>query len=69
MLQDLENNFSELERKILTQKNYKNLTEKLSELNIEHEELKKKYDEEKKKSGISRRTKKYKTLFSNIRKS
>lgn len=71
MLQDLENNFSELEKKILLlQKNYKNLTEKFSELSIEHEDLKKKYDEERKKNQVlAEEQKKYKTLFSNIRKS
>ncbi|KQT35957.1 hypothetical protein ASG22_02750 [Chryseobacterium sp. Leaf405] len=53
MLQDLENNFSELEKKILLlQKNYKNLTERFSELNIEHEDLKKRYDEERRKSQV-----------------
>ncbi|MBV8325372.1 hypothetical protein [Chryseobacterium sp.] len=53
MLQDLENNFSEIEKKILVlQKNYKNLTEKLSELNTEHEELKMKYDEERRKNQV-----------------
>lgn len=53
MLQDLENNFSELEKKILNlQKNQQSLNEKLTELNKEHEELKKKYDEERKKSQV-----------------
>lgn len=53
MLQDLENNFSELERKIaVLQKNYKTLSQKFSELNIEHEELKKKYNEERKNSQV-----------------
>ncbi len=47
-------------------KSYQNFSEKLSELNKEHEELKMKYDEErKKKSGLSRRTEKYK-LYSAI---
>ncbi|CAA7387461.1 hypothetical protein [Chryseobacterium fistulae] len=67
MLQDLENNFSELEKKILIlQKNYKNLTEKLLELNIEHEELKKKYDEEKKKNQVLAEEQKNIKLYSAI---
>jgi regulator of replication initiation timing len=53
MLQDLENNFSELEKKILQlQKNYKNLSERFSELNVEHEDLKKRYDEERRKNQV-----------------
>lgn len=53
MLQELENNFSELEKKILSlHKSYQNLSEKLSELNKEHEELKMKYDEERKKNQV-----------------
>lgn len=53
MLQELENHFSELEKKIvLLQKNYRNLTEKYSELSMEHQELKRKYDEERKKSQV-----------------
>jgi Skp family chaperone for outer membrane proteins len=67
MLQDLENNFSELEKKILLlQKNYKNLAEKFSELNIEHEELKKKYDEERKKSQVLAEEQKNIKLYSAI---
>ncbi|MFS4428952.1 hypothetical protein [Chryseobacterium sp. GVT01B] len=67
MLQDLENNFSELERKILTlQKNYKNLTENLRELNIEHEELKKKYDEERRKNQVLAEEQKNIKLYSAI---
>jgi Skp family chaperone for outer membrane proteins len=67
MLQDLENNFSELEKKILLlQKNYKNLTEKFSELSIEHEELKKKYDEERKKSQVLAEEQKNIKLYSAI---
>lgn len=67
MLQDLENNFSELEKKILLlQKNYKNLTEKFSELHTEHEELKKKYDEERKKSQVLAEEQKNIKLYSAI---
>ena len=67
MLQDLENNFSELEKKILLlQKNYKNLTEKFSELSIEHEELKKKYDEERRKSQVLAEEQKNIKLYSAI---
>ena len=53
MLKDLENNFSDLEKKILNvSKNYQNLNEKYLELSQEHEILKKKYDEERKKSQV-----------------
>ena len=65
--QELENNFSELEKKILIlQKNYKNLSEKFSELNIEHEDLKKKYDEERKKSQVLAEEQKNIKLYSAI---
>ena len=67
MLQDLENNFSELEKKILNlHKNYQNLTEKFTELNTEHEELKKKYDEERKKSQVLAEEQKNIKLYSAI---
>lgn len=67
MLQDLENNFSELEKKILLlQKNYKNLTEKFSELNMEHEDLKKRYDEERKKNQVLAEEQKNIKLYSAI---
>ncbi len=67
MLQDLENNFSELEKKILLlQKNYKNLTEKFSELSIEHEDLKKRYDEERKKGQVLAEEQKNIKLYSAI---
>ncbi|SMP23043.1 hypothetical protein [Chryseobacterium profundimaris] len=67
MLQDLENNFSELEKKILQlQKNYKNLTEKFSELSMEHEDLKKRYDEERKKSQVLAEEQKNIKLYSAI---
>lgn len=53
MLRDLENNFSELEKKVYSvQKNYKALAEQYSELRTEHEELKKKYDEERRKNQV-----------------
>lgn len=53
MLQELENNFSEIEKKILNlQKSYQNLSEKYLELNKEHAELKTKYDEERKKNQV-----------------
>ncbi len=67
MLQDLENNFSELERKILAlQKNYRNLTEKLSELSSEHEELKVKYDEERRRNQVLAEEQKNIKLYSAI---
>ncbi len=67
MLQDLENHFSELEKKILLlQKNYKNLAEKFSELNTEHEELKKKYDGERKKNQVLAEEQKNIKLYSAI---
>ncbi|MGO4710063.1 hypothetical protein AB4Y90_13290 [Chryseobacterium sp. 2TAF14] len=53
MLQELENNFSEIEKKILSlQKSHQNLSEKYLELNKEHAELKAKYDEERKKNQV-----------------
>ncbi|MEA1847891.1 MULTISPECIES: hypothetical protein [Chryseobacterium] len=67
MLQDLENNFSELEKKILLlQKNYKSLTEKFSELSMEHEDLKKRYDEERKKNQVLAEEQKNIKLYSAI---
>ncbi|KMQ67460.1 hypothetical protein ACM39_13565 [Chryseobacterium sp. FH2] len=67
MLQDLEKNFSEIEKKILLlQKNYKNLAEKFSELSIEHEDLKKKYDEERKKGQVLAEEQKNIKLYSAI---
>ena len=51
MLQDLENNFSVLEKKVLNlHKNYKNLNEQFTELSLEYEQMKKKYEEERKKN-------------------
>lgn len=67
MLQDLENNFSELEKKISNlQKNYRNLAEKLSELSTEHEDLKKKYDEERRKNQVLAEEQKNIKLYSAI---
>ncbi|HCA06439.1 MULTISPECIES: hypothetical protein [unclassified Chryseobacterium] len=67
MLQDLENNFSELERKIfLLQKNYKSLTERLSDLSVEHEELKTKYDEERRRNQVLAEEQKNIKLYSAI---
>ncbi|MCJ8153855.1 hypothetical protein MKJ01_08820 [Chryseobacterium sp. SSA4.19] len=67
MLQDLENHFSELEKKILIlQKNYKNLTEEFSELHKEHEDLKRKYDEERKKGQVLAEEQKNIKLYSAI---
>ena len=67
MLQELENNFSELEKKILSlHKSYQNLSEKLSELNKEHEELKMKYDEERKKNQVLAEEQKNIKLYSAI---
>ncbi|WP_307453340.1 MULTISPECIES: hypothetical protein [Chryseobacterium] len=67
MLQDLENNFSELEKKIAgLQKGYRNLTEKFSELNMEHEELKKKYDEERRRNQVLAEEQKHIKLYSAI---
>lgn len=67
MLQDLENNFSELEKKIWNlQKNYKSLAGKLSELNAEHEDLKKKYDEERRKNQVLAEEQKNIKLYSAI---
>ena len=51
MLQDLENNFSVLEKKVINlHKNYKNLNEQFIELSLEYEQMKKKYEEERKKN-------------------
>lgn len=67
MLQDLENHFSELEKKILLlQKNYKNLTEEFSELNKEHQDLKRKYDEERRKGQVLAEEQKNIKLYSAI---
>lgn len=53
MLQDLETNFSVLEKKVLNlHKNYKNLNEQFTELAMDYEEMKKRYEEEKKKNQV-----------------
>ncbi|MCD0455233.1 hypothetical protein LPB85_07185 [Chryseobacterium sp. LC2016-27] len=67
MLQELENNFSEIEKKILNlQKSYQNLSEKYLELNKEHSELKTKYDEERKKNQVLAEEQKNIKLYSAI---
>ncbi|WP_175622013.1 hypothetical protein [Chryseobacterium schmidteae] len=67
MLQELENNFSEIEKKILNlQKSYQNLSEKYLELNKEHAELKTKYDEERKKNQVLAEEQKNIKLYSAI---
>lgn len=67
MLQKLETNFSELEKKILNlHKSYQSLSENFSELNKEHEELKKKYDEERKKNQVLAEDQKNIKLYSAI---
>ena len=67
MLQELENNFSEIEKKILNlQKGYQNLSEKYLELNKEHTELKAKYDEERKKNQVLAEEQKNIKLYSAI---
>lgn len=53
MLSELENNFSVLEKKILSlYKKYKNLSEKHAELSDELQKLKADYDEEKRRNQI-----------------
>lgn len=67
MLKDLENNFSVLEKKILSvSKNHQSLTEKYSQLFEEHEELKTKYDEERKKNQVLAEEQKNIKLYSAI---
>ena len=67
MLSDLENNFSLLEKKILTvSKNFQNLNEKFQELNQEHQELKERYEEEKKKNQVLAEEQKNIKLYSAI---
>ena len=67
MLKDLENNFSVLEKKIVSvTKNYRNLDEKYAELSKEHDELKKKYEEEKRKSQVLAEEQKNIKLYSAI---
>jgi phage shock protein A len=67
MLKDLENNFSQLEKKVLNiKKNYQNLNERFTELDQEHQELKKKYDEEKRKNQVLAEEQKNIKLYSAI---
>lgn len=67
MLNELENNFSVLEKKILSvSKNYQNIAEKYSELSQEHEELKIKYDEERRKNQVLAEEQKNIKLYSAI---
>lgn len=67
MLKDLENNFSQLEKKVLNiRKNYQNLSERFEELSREHEELKKKYDEERKSNQVLAEEQKNIKLYSAI---
>lgn len=67
MLKDLDNNFSVLEKKILTvHKNYQSLNEKYLELNKEHEDLKRKYEDERKKNQVLAEEQKNIKLYSAI---
>lgn len=67
MLRELENNFSELEKKIMVlQRNYQSLSEKLFELNNEHEDLKMKYNDERKKNQVLAEEQKKIKLYSAI---
>ncbi|CAD7796528.1 hypothetical protein CHRY9390_00016 [Chryseobacterium aquaeductus] len=67
MLQELENNFSELEKKILNlHKSHQSLSEQLSELNKEHEDLKLKYDVERKRNQVLAEEQKNIKLYSAI---
>ena len=67
MLKDLDNNFSILEKKILSvRKSYQSLNETYLELNREHEELKMKYEEEKKRNQVLAEEQKNIKLYSAI---
>ena len=67
MLSDLENNFSLLEKKILTvSKNFQNLNERFQELNQEHQALKERYEEERKKNQVLAEEQKNIKLYSAI---
>lgn len=67
MLKDLENNFSALEKKILSvNKNYRSITEKYLELTKEHKELKARYDEERRKNQVLAEEQKNIKLYSAI---
>ena len=67
MLQNLENHFSVLDKKIdEIKKKHQILAEKYDTLEIEHQELKHKYDEEKKKSQVLAEEQKNIKLYSAI---
>ncbi|MCZ2083100.1 MAG: V-type ATPase subunit a family protein [Flavobacteriales bacterium] len=67
MLQELENNFTFLEKKILSvSKNYQNLNESYLELKRENEELKMKYEEERKRNQVLAEEQKNIKLYSAI---
>ena len=67
MLKDLENNFSLLEKKILSvSKKYQSLNESYLELNQEHEALKMKYEEERKRNQVLAEEQKNIKLYSAI---
>ena len=67
MLQELENNFSELEKRLLNlSKSHQSLSEKFIDLNKEYEELKLKYDEERKKNQVLAEEQKNIKLYSAI---
>lgn len=67
MLSDLEQNFSILEKKILTvTKKYQDLYTRMIELSDEHEQLKKKFDEEQKKNRVLTEEQKNIKLYSAI---
>lgn len=53
MLQDLENNFSALEKKVIyLHKSYKNLKENYEELSLEYQQMKEKYNMERQKNQV-----------------
>ncbi|SDL60461.1 hypothetical protein [Chryseobacterium taihuense] len=67
MLQELETQFSELEKKILNlQKSYQSLSDKFSDLSTEHQALKKRYEEERKKNQVLAEEQKNIKLYSAI---
>lgn len=67
MSNDLEQNFSEIEKKVLViAKKYRNLHEKYSELSEELNHLKKRYEEEKIKSRVLEEENKNIKLYSSI---
>lgn len=67
MLQELETQFSELEKKILNlQKSYQSMSDKFSDLSTEHQALKKKYEEERKKNQVLAEEQKNIKLYSAI---